>query len=296
MISVTVRAPAKINLSLRITAVRRDGFHDIQTLFQTIDLHDSLTLRGWRGPFAIRCTAPAVPTDRANLVWQAAERLWAAGGRRGAPNGILAIIDKRIPMQAGLGGGSSDAAAALLALNRVWKMKLSPGELHDVAAQLGSDVPYFLVGGTALGLGRGEEVYPLEDLPRLWVVLARPAVGVATRDAYGWWDQQGRLPRSGQPEQPNRSLLPPWLQRLPLGNDFEEPVFERHPVVGHLKMQLQAAGAMMAAMSGSGSTVYGVFAGAASARSAAGTLTRWAAGHSATVEVHVTRFRQRTRR
>ena len=188
MASVTLRAFAKINLSLRITGRRADGFHDVQTILQTIDLFDRVTCEGRRGRFEIRCTRPGVPTNRANLVWKAAQRLWRAGGRDGEPKDAIVALEKRIPMQAGLGGGSSDAAAALLGLRRVWKLRVTDAELSAIASDIGSDVPYFLVGGTALGLGRGDEVYPLEELPRLWVVLVLPAFGVATKDAYAWLD------------------------------------------------------------------------------------------------------------
>ena len=189
MRAITVKAFAKINLSLRIKAKRADGFHEVQTILQALDLADRLTCQARRGPFQIACSTPRVPTDRTNLVWRAAQRLWDAAGRDGEPRDAIVTLDKRIPMQAGLGGGSSDAAAALLALRQVWKLRVADEELFAIAARLGSDVPYFFVGGTALGLGRGEEVYPLADLPRWWVVLIVPPFGVATADAYEWLDQ-----------------------------------------------------------------------------------------------------------
>jgi 4-diphosphocytidyl-2-C-methyl-D-erythritol kinase len=188
MRAFSLRAFAKINLTLRIKHVREDGFHELQTILQAIDLYDRLTFESRRGAFEIRCQRPGVPVDRANLIWNAAQQLWTAAGRAGEPRDARVTLEKRIPMQAGLGGGSSDAAAALLGLRRVWKMRIADEDLVAVAARLGSDVPYFLVGGTALGLSRGEEVYPLVDLPRMWVVLVMPAFGVATKDAYAWWD------------------------------------------------------------------------------------------------------------
>jgi 4-diphosphocytidyl-2-C-methyl-D-erythritol kinase len=272
MASVTVRAFAKINLSLRIKASRPDGFHEVQTILQGIDLSDRLVCQATRGPFQIACATPGVPAGRNNLVWRAAEGLWNAAGREGEPRGAVITLDKKIPMQAGLGGGSSDAAAALLALRRVWKLRVANEELYAIAARLGSDVPYFFVGGTALGLGRGEEVYPLADLPRRWVVLIFPPFGIATADAYGWLDQERA--RTSAPSEV-RYLPDTWLGRVvPLVNDLERPVVERHPVIGNLTERLTKLGAAMSAMSGSGSTVFGIFTAAAAARKAADTLRR----------------------
>jgi 4-diphosphocytidyl-2-C-methyl-D-erythritol kinase len=270
MASTTVRAFAKINLSLRIKAKRADGFHDVQTILQAIDLSDRVICAARRGPFEFVCSAPGVPTDRTNLIWRAAQGLWEAAGREGEARDAAIRLEKQIPMQAGLGGGSSDAAAALLALSKVWKLRVADGELFAIAARLGADVPFFFVGGTALGLGRGEEVYPLADLPRWWVVLVFPPFGVPTADAYEWLDGS-RAKRSSGPEP--RYLSGTWLGRaVPLVNDLEPPVIERHPVLGRLIGQLTGLGAAMAAMSGSGSTVFGVFSTAKAAETAARTL------------------------
>jgi 4-diphosphocytidyl-2-C-methyl-D-erythritol kinase len=290
MAALSLRAFAKINLGLRVHPARGDGFHDIQTIFQTIDLHDRLTFEARRGAFEIRCAVPGVPLDRGNLVWEAARQLWAAAGREGEPRGTVVTIDKRIPMQGGLGGGSSDAAAALLGLQRLWKLELGPRRLHAIAADLGSDVPYFLIGGTALGLGRGDVVHPLEDLPRLSVVLVLPPFGVATKEAYAWVDRKRGNDARDFPRRDvrdDRPLLPAWLGTMPLGNDFEDPVFERHPALRILKGQLEGAGAALAAMSGSGSTMFGVFASAADARKAARAM------RELNVEVRVARFQPR---
>jgi len=147
--SLTLRAFAKINLSLRISAVREDGFHDVQTLLQAIDLYDRVKCRTRRGPFEIRCDMPGVPTDHRNLVWRAAQSLWDASGRAGEPQGAIVTLKKQIPKMAGLGGGSSDAAAALIGLRRLWKGRVSDAQLQALASRLGSDVPFFLLGGTA---------------------------------------------------------------------------------------------------------------------------------------------------
>ena len=264
MASITLRAFAKINLSLRITAVRQDGFHDVQTLLQAVDLFDRVKCETRKGPFEIRCDMPGVPTGRANLVWKAGQLLWETAGRGGEPSGALVTLQKNIPMMAGLGGGSSDAAAALLGLRRIWKLRVSDEQMHAIASRLGADVPFFLIGGTALGLGRGDELYPVENLPRYWVVLAIPPFGIATPDAYRWFDQAGHTDRHSSPGI-GFQLFP----NVPLGNDLEAPVAARHPAILELKTRLADDGALMAAMSGSGSTVFGVFSSAASARRAA---------------------------
>lgn len=295
MAAATIRAFAKINLSLRVKGTRPDGFHEVQTILQAIDLSDRLICEPRRGPFQIVCSAPDVPTDRTNLVSKAAQRLWDAAGRDGQPRDAVVTLDKKIPAKAGLGGGSSDAAAALLALRRVWKLRVADQELHAIAARLGSDVPYFFVGGTALGLGRGEEIYPLADLPQWWVLLILPPFGIATAEAYEWLDDQRRRasvasdppngPGAAAPEPPPRGLcalesqlgapaearyLPgTWLGRvIPLVNDLERPVIERHPVIGKLIDKLTALGAAMSSMSGSGSAVFGIFTGARAAEAA----------------------------
>jgi 4-diphosphocytidyl-2-C-methyl-D-erythritol kinase len=273
MRSITIRAFAKINLSLRVGDVRPDGYHEVRTMLQAVDLVDELKIVARRGPFKIRSNMSGIPLDRTNLVWKAAELLWQFSGRDDPPRDTEVVLRKNILVQAGLGGGSSNAAAALVALRRLWKLRVSDADLFAIAARLGSDVPYFLVGGTALGLGRGEEVYPLEDLPRLPVVLAFPPFGVSTRDAYGWLDEDRqkrlRAPFSaGSLERGSRSLFP----HLCLANDLEAPVIARHPLVGELKRRLADSGAITAAMSGSGSTVYGVFESNAAAAAAAQTL------------------------
>jgi 4-diphosphocytidyl-2-C-methyl-D-erythritol kinase len=275
MASITLRAFAKINLSLRVAPVRPDGFHDVTTILQAVDLFDRVTVETRRGPLEVRCDMPGVPTDRTNLVWKAAQALWVEAGRSGEPRGARVSLRKAIPMKAGLGGGSSDAAATLFGLRRLWKLRVSDARIHELAAGLGSDVPFFLVGGTALGLGRGDEVYPLAALPRYWVVLAVPPFGVATQDAYRWFVEDGghgsretMSPAGG--EIPSRPLFP----NVALVNDLEPPVVARYPVIGQLRQRLAELGALRAAMSGSGSTVFGVFTSKGKASIAARALLR----------------------
>jgi 4-diphosphocytidyl-2-C-methyl-D-erythritol kinase len=269
-VNMVVRAFAKINLSLRITRTRPDGFHELQTVLQAIDLADTLTCSARPGPFRVVCRTPGVPPGRGNLVWRAAEALWRAAGRDGEPRDAAIAIRKRIPLGGGLGGGSSDAAAALLTLRRAWNLPIEDDQLHAIGRSLGADVPFFLVGGTALGLGRGDELYPLADLPRWWVVLALPSFGVATADAYAWFDADHSSGRSSG--MAHQHVDGAWLGRgTPLVNDLEAPVVARHPEIGRLRDALKERGAVLAAMSGSGSTAFGIFR----SRTAAVAARRW---------------------
>jgi 4-diphosphocytidyl-2-C-methyl-D-erythritol kinase len=257
------RAHAKVNLDLRVLGTRADGFHELRTVFQAIELHDTLTWTERTGPFTVKCRAAGVPLDDTNLVSQAASRLWKALRRPGQPRDVVVNIDKRIPLQAGLGGGSADAAAALLALARLWggaPMTL----LREVGTAIGADVSFFLSGGTALGLGLGEEIYPLVDLPPHWIVIVRPPFGVSTAEAYSWYDDDRA---AGLKEPRELQLLPvPWPTRAAqMINDLEPPVVRRHPEITGLKAALREAGAVAAAMSGSGSAVFGLFRSRAAA-------------------------------
>ena len=154
--SLTLSACAKINLDLRVIGVRPDGYHDLRTVFQSLALHDTLTFTARTGRFRIECDDPTLPTDRRNLIWKAASLLWRTIGRRRGdiPRDAVVTLRKRVPAKAGLGSGSSDAAIALLGCAYVWRLDLDPPTLNRLAARIGSDVPFFLVGGTALGLGR----------------------------------------------------------------------------------------------------------------------------------------------
>jgi 4-diphosphocytidyl-2-C-methyl-D-erythritol kinase len=251
------RAHAKVNLDLRVLGTRSDGYHELRTVFQAIELHDVITCRTRSGPFVLKCRTAGVPLDEHNLVWKAASELWREMGRGGAVCDTQVTIVKRIPIAAGLGGGSADAAAALLALARLWGGAPMPF-LRELAPRIGADVPFFLSGGTALGLGRGEEIYPLVDLPRYWVVIVRPPFGVSTAEAYSWYDED----RATGPREPRElQVLPvPWPTRAAqMINDLEPPVARRHPEIGALRSVLREGGAVASAMSGSGSAVFGLF-------------------------------------
>jgi 4-diphosphocytidyl-2-C-methyl-D-erythritol kinase len=172
---------------------------------------------------------------------------------------VVVRLEKAIPLQAGLGGGSADAAAALVGLAAAWRVPLRPAQMIDVAATLGADVPFFLAGGTALGLGRGDEIYPLADMPRHWIVLLVPAFGVSTTEAYGWWDAERELARGPIVREPQH-VPGPWPSRsAQLINDLEILIARHHPEIDQMKAALRRAGAVAAAMSGSGSAVFGLF-------------------------------------
>ena len=256
---VTTRAHAKINLDLRVLGTRVDGFHELRTVFQALALHDTVTCVPRPGPLAIECDTAGVPLDGGNLVWKAADVLWRSIRRQGPPRDVVIRLDKRIPLQAGLGGGSADAAATLLALVKLWRVPVRASQLTDIAATLGADVPFFLSGGTALGLGRGDEVYPLADLPRHWIVLVIPGFGVSSADAYKWYDEERDLARGPSSREPQH-VPGPWPSRAAqMINDLEAPIARHHPEIDQMKLALRRAGALAAAMSGSGSTVFGLF-------------------------------------
>ena len=275
-----VKAPGKINLTLKVSDPRNDGYHDLRTVFQSIELHDVLWFERRRGPFEIECDDPACPTDDRNLVWRAAQAMWTATRGRGFVQDVRVRIAKRIPTQAGLGGGSSDAAATLRALAELWRLRWPPARLWRVAASLGADVPFFLVGGTALGVERGDVLFPLIDPPAMYVVLAIPAFGVSTKAAYDWLDEDrkagGRNPAglraaaSGDRRVPESWMLP----GKELINDLEDSVQARHPLVAKAKASLIKSRAIGAAMSGSGSAVFGLFDSAPAAAAAASRVAR----------------------
>jgi 4-diphosphocytidyl-2-C-methyl-D-erythritol kinase len=237
-----VKSFAKINWSLRITGKRSDGFHDLETVFQTISLHDELTFTPAE-ELSLTCDDPSIPTDDTNLVMRAARAV-------NAPP-VHIELRKRIPAGGGLGGGSSNAAATLLALGH--------GDLRDVALSLGSDVPFFLMGGTAYATGRGEILTPLPLRTGVPLLLVLPEERVLTKDAFA------RITRYSPPLgiDAYRSGYDTF------SNDFEGPVFSMLPGLGTYKKRLYETGAIYAAMSGSGSTLFGAYESAAARDAAA---------------------------
>lgn len=262
----TLRIPAfaKINLHLGVPARRPDGYHELRTVFQTIELHDTLEIGRMRRP-GIDLTISGASLDPGpdNLVWRALDAL-SSELRIGG--GWRVRLEKRIPSAAGLGGGSSDAASALLAGMQLARGGIPPERLVEIASGLGADVPFFLVGGRALGVGRGDEIYPLEDGPGCSVLVVRPKdVFVATREAYTWLD--ARLTKTSGAHTLWVSCTRSWNSGdVDVWNDFEAAVFRRHPRLRQIKRRLLQAGAAGAALAGSGSAVFGLFRNPAQAR------------------------------
>lgn len=256
--ALILQPSAKINLTLHVGPRRADGYHDLRTLLQTITLHDTLTFSTRRGPFGLACRTPGVPSDQTNLVWRAAAALWAAMGRDGEPRDAHVKLDKAIPSQAGLGGGSANAAAALVGLNKLWGGRKTRRDLMQIGAGLGSDVPFFLQGGTALGVDRGQELYPVDDVERMGVIIIKPSFGISTAEAYGWLDTDRA---SGLAEGPAAQAVEMgWpISPVPLSNDLMEPVIRRHPAVREMVDACLSRGALGAQMTGSGSAVFGLF-------------------------------------
>jgi 4-diphosphocytidyl-2-C-methyl-D-erythritol kinase len=267
MPALRIPAFAKVNLSLHVLGKRPDGYHELRTVFQAISLHDTLTISWLRRPqILIETDDPALPTGRENLVWSAVAAL-----RRELRivSGVRIELLKRIPVARGLGGGSSDAAAALMGLLRLSGKKLSTARLVEIAATLGADVPFFLFGGRALGVGRGDELYPLPDTPTRAIVVVSPRdIAVSTREAYTWVHRQ-LTKRNAAPKLWSFCALCWSSQEAALSNDFEAAVFRRHPRLARLKRGLLERGAAEAALAGSGSAVFGVFRSPAQARRAA---------------------------
>jgi len=398
--AVTVRSFAKVNLGLRIGAAREDGFHELLTVYQTIGLHDLIRVGVSRGSgIEIRCDDPRVPKDESNTCYRIVEKALRAMKAKGR---VVIDIEKRLPVQGGMGGASANAVAALLGLERALKKILPAEERLRIAAEVGSDLPLFLVGGTVLGVGRGEQVYPLEDFPGTACVVVTPEVGVSTPKAFAEWDRrvnerglkplssleanaalkgrsstgisaassttsstasstapstgsstgtirggaaaaraaglrpagpfdfaQGRQPGAAVPTQAEAGAakltmpatsdrmvelgrgLSAWLSesysgaprrhfgelrgraenpllalvRAGIKNDFEQVVFPEYPELSRGKSELERAGAKYASLSGSGSTLYGLFASPQAARAAAAKLRGqgWAAQATVTL-------------
>ena len=321
---IAVRSFAKINLGLKIGPTRADGFHELRTIYQTLALHDVVRVEVQPGSgIEIRCDNPRVPLDESNTCYKIAERVLKTAGFQVR---VVIQIDKRLPVQGGLGAASSNAVATMLGLERELGTKISDEEKLRIAAEVGSDLPLFLIGGTVLGVGRGEEVHPLQDLPTLHLVVVTPSIGVSTPTAFARWDEvaarepeltgtgtagtinefgqapfawlsesvfsqaaSASEPASGVPavggDRAETLLLD--LVRAGIENDFERVVFPEYPELREVKRVLQREGARFASLSGSGSTLYGVFASGEEAQAAAGRMK--SSGYAAVVTTTLTR-------
>jgi 4-diphosphocytidyl-2-C-methyl-D-erythritol kinase len=285
MAPVSVRSFAKINIGLSIGPARDDGFHELRTIYQTIAVHDTIRVDVGRGTgVEIKCKDQRVPQHETNTCWRIAEKVLRSLRQRGK---VSITIDKQLPIQGGLGAASSNGIATMFALERALKYKLPPTERLRIASEVGSDLPLFLLGGTVLGMGRGEQVYPLDDVPPVPIVVATPAKGISTPDAFAAWDKLparekltgnghsatidvfsrsafdwlSGVPTAGVPakggDRAETLLLD--LVRAGIENDFERVVFSENPELREVKRALEREGARYASLSGSGSTVYGLF-------------------------------------
>ena len=314
----SVRSYGKINIGLVLGPPRSDGFHELRTCYSTIALYDLIHVERQPGTgIEIRTTgdpelARKVPCDETNTCYRVAERLLR---RTHFQTKLVISIHKSLPVQGGVGAASSNAAAALLAAERELEHPLDAEDRYAICAEVGSDIPQFLFGGPSLGIGRGEQVFPLPDLPSIPAVILTPAVGVSTPQAFADFDRMlasGSLTSDSQSvklEEFSR-LLYRWLGSIHSGvspsggnlaeallldlvrtgivNDFEQVVFPQHPELCEIKRALERAKALYASLSGSGSTMYGLFATNEAAERAAAELT--ASGHRA----YATRTLQRS--
>jgi 4-diphosphocytidyl-2-C-methyl-D-erythritol kinase len=265
---ITVFAPAKINVILRILGRRPDGFHNLWSIMQTVALEDEvqIRLRADRQDIQLRCDATQLTADQSNLVYHAAHEVLA---RAQQSIGLDIELRKRIPMGAGLGGGSSDAAATIIGLNHLLRLEWSPTQMADVGQLLGSDVPFFLFAPSAFVAGRGETVRPVVVEGARWIVLVNPGFGVNTKWAYQELaaTRTAVTPLSLAQREIDRQSRVSWAQLIAAAeNDFEAPVFGVHGDLREIKRSLQTHGAEIALLSGSGATVFGVFADEARAR------------------------------
>jgi 4-diphosphocytidyl-2-C-methyl-D-erythritol kinase len=248
---------AKINLMLRILGKRDDGFHELFTVFQTVSMHDTLTFEE-SNTLELTCDNSDVPTDERNLIVRAATVLQR---QFGVSKGAKIYLEKRIPSPGGLGGGSSNAAAALIGLRTLWNVEISDDDLQAIAAELGSDVPFFLYGGTAIGTGRGEMIEEIDDLDAKHLLIVTPNLAVSTSAAFA------ALKCASLTNADTETILTVCrneaksldLQHSALENDFEQSVFADYPEIKRVKETLLELGAANAAMSGSGASVFAVF-------------------------------------
>lgn len=253
----TVKAPAKINLALDVISKRSDGYHDVTMIMQTIALYDTISVRNGYEGIKLTSDSTKIPVDETNIVYKAAHYL---STKYNVKRGAHIHIEKRIPISAGLAGGSTDAAAVLKLLNKAWELKLSKAELMDAGKRLGADVPFCIQGGTCLAEGVGEKLTVIKSMPDCYILLAKPNISVSTKEVYQ------SLKLNEMQERPN---IPAILQAIEnqdllkisnsMRNVLETVTTKMHPIIVELKQKLMENGAIGSMMSGSGPTVFGVF-------------------------------------
>jgi 4-diphosphocytidyl-2-C-methyl-D-erythritol kinase len=258
---IRLQAHAKINLCLGVIGRRPDGLHEIETLVQTISLHDTLTLQAADEGISLRVDDPAIPPGPDNLAWRAAAALPPPPR---SPRGVRLALRKRIPAGAGLGGGSADAAATLIGLRALWNLDLSDRELESIGSTLGADVPFFLHGGTALLTGTGTDVEPLQDRLGYQILVVFPAARLATREVYARvapsLTSSLKISSMARFSHTLKGNLPAEVESwVRAGNDLEPIARSLCPLIGDVVDRLRSAGATAASMTGSGSAVFGIF-------------------------------------
>jgi len=286
---VTVEANAKINLTLDILGKRPDGFHEVAMVMQTIGLHDTLVMEKTERDIELSINVPWLKADEKNLAWRAAELVRQEYGLKG---GVRIDLVKRIPIAAGLAGGSADAAAVLKGMNELYNLQMSEARLCELGARLGSDIPFCLMGGTMLATGRGEVLTRLADMPETWVVLAKPRISVSTAWAYQNYDEQGAE------KHPDNEAIKKAIARGNrkavaglLCNVLESVTIKKYDVIADYKQMMLDKGAMASMMSGSGPTVFGLARSREQAEAIANVLRQ-----NTNADVFVTRTFQMNRR
>jgi 4-diphosphocytidyl-2-C-methyl-D-erythritol kinase len=259
---LTFPSYAKINWTLEILGKRADGYHELRTLLQTVDVADQLTFESVGRGIEIVCDHPDVPSDETNLAHRAARKLCEFAK---IDRGVRVTIDKRIPTAAGLGGGSSNAAVTLLALQKLWDVRLGARDLFSLGSEVGADVPFFFMGGTCLGVGRGDETYPLADIEEEFLLLVNAGISIPTREVYQNLPPEltnpspvAKMPLSLEAAHASLTGQNRAIRSL-LRNDLEAAVIARHRLVGEIRDKLAGLGAGGVLMSGSGSTVFAIF-------------------------------------
>jgi 4-diphosphocytidyl-2-C-methyl-D-erythritol kinase len=259
---MNLRAYAKINIGLRILHKRSDGYHDIETIFHQINLYDELSFEPAE-VVKLTTSSPGIPHDSTNLCLRAAQLLREHAGRR---EGIEIKLEKHTPVGAGLGGGSTDAAAVLVALNTLWKCGMQHHELVSLASQLGSDVPFFLQGGTAVGTSRGEVLEYFSLNVPYWILTVTPSIHIATAWAYSHVQLETNAGAKPLRTLVEESMANPGEMQKHIRNDFQELVFNNYPEIRKLKTKLESSGSVFAQLSGSGSSLFGFFRDETAAR------------------------------
>lgn len=277
--ALVLQAPAKVNLYLKVLNKRPDGYHNLSSLMQMVGLYDRLTFEEAPEGIHLHVEQAVLPSDRSNLVFRAAERLQREAQEAGhSPKGVIITLAKNIPIAAGLGGGSSDAAAALIGLNRLWLLDWPRKRLAELGAEIGSDLPFFFYGPSAWVSGRGEVVDPIEPPFKGWTVLVHPKTGVSTASVYEAFSKKGGLTKGGAPPK----ITPSIVERPSIGavlrhpsNDLEEVTLLNFPHLERVKALLVKEGGEGALMSGSGPTLFALFKNHQNAKTAAKRVARY---------------------